>query len=107
VRLLAEFRERIGMPTSVDAIRREHVEAFVADLLTRNKPATANNRYRALKVFFRWLTEEGEIAESPMRNMKPPIIPEMPVPVLTDDEIKRLLKACEAKEFVDRATLRS
>lgn len=105
VRLLADFLERIGMPVSVDAIRREHVEAFVADLLTRNKPATASNRYRALKVFFRWLSEEGEIAESPMRNMKPPIIPETPVPVLSDDEIKRLLKACEGKEFVDRRDL--
>jgi site-specific recombinase XerD len=53
-------------------------------------------------VFFRWLTEEGEITESPMRNMRPPIIPETPVPVLSDDEIKRVLKACEGKEFADR-----
>jgi site-specific recombinase XerD len=83
-------------------IRREHVESFVADLLTRNKPATASNRYRALRVFFRWLAEEGEITESPMRNMSPPVIPETPVPVLSDDAIKRLLKACEGKDFADR-----
>jgi site-specific recombinase XerD len=102
VRLLAEFLERVGMPTSVEAIRREHIEAFIANLLTRNKSATASNRYRALQVFFRWLTEEGEITESPMRNMRPPIIPETPVPVLSDDEIKRVLKACEGKEFADR-----
>jgi site-specific recombinase XerD len=102
VRLLAEHLERTGMPASVAAIRREHVESFVADLLTRNKPATASNRYRALRVFFRWLAEEGEIAESPMRNMSPPAIPETPVPVLSDDAIKRLLKACEGKDFADR-----
>jgi hypothetical protein len=27
VRLLADFLERTGMPTSIDAIRREHVES--------------------------------------------------------------------------------
>lgn len=102
VKLLADYLERTGMPLSVAAMRREHIEAFIADLLTRNKPATASNRYRALQVFFRWLAEEGEIAESPVRNMKPPIIPETPVPVLSEDEIKRLFKACEGKEFADR-----
>ena len=28
------------------AIRREHVEAFITDILERWKPATAHNRYR-------------------------------------------------------------
>ena len=29
-----------GMPGQVDSLRREHIEAFVADLLGRFKPAT-------------------------------------------------------------------
>jgi site-specific recombinase XerD len=90
------------MPDAVASLTREHVEMFMADLLARRKPATASNRYRALQAFFRWLVEEGEIVESPMRNMRPPIIPETPVPVVSDDEIKRLLKACEGKGFDER-----
>jgi site-specific recombinase XerD len=44
------------------AARREDLEAFLAGLLARWKPATAANRYRALRVFYAWLEEEGEIA---------------------------------------------
>jgi site-specific recombinase XerD len=84
-----------GMPTSPPAITREHVEAFVADLLEHWKPATAHNRYRALRSFFGWLVEEGEIRESPMARMKPPRLPEAPPPVLTDDQQRRILEACE------------
>ena len=36
------------MPTTVSAISREHVEAFIEDLLDRWKASTANTRYRAL-----------------------------------------------------------
>lgn len=100
---LARFLAEQGMPTSPAAITREHVEAFVSDLLARWKPATAHNRYRALASFFRWLVDEGEIRESPMARMKPPRLPEAPPPVLRADELRRLLAVCEAdKSFAGR-----
>jgi site-specific recombinase XerD len=37
-----------------------------------------------------------------MKRMKPPQVPETPVPVLSDDQIKALLKTCTAKAFADR-----
>src|SRR6266699_890622 len=46
---LAAFLAERGMPTAVDAIRREHVEAFVEDVLARRKATTAANRYRSLQ----------------------------------------------------------
>ena len=51
---------------------RAHIEAFLADLLVRWKPATAANRNRWLKVFSAWLQDEGEIAADPMAKMKLP-----------------------------------
>ncbi len=48
------FLAEKGMPLAPAHVHREHVGAFVADLLGRFKPATASNRYRALQVFFRW-----------------------------------------------------
>jgi len=96
---LADYLEGAGMPVAVASIHREHVEAFIGFLLEHFAPATAANRYRALRVFFGWCLEEGEITESPMRNMKPPHVPEIAVPVLTDAELKRLLRACEGKDF--------
>lgn len=92
-----------GMPTDVANIRREHVESWIAALLEQWKPATASNRYRSLAQFFKWCVEEGEIADSPMRNMRPPLVPEQPVPVFSDDDLRRLLATCAAgREFEDR-----
>lgn len=91
------------MPSAPDAIRREHVESFITELLERWKPATAHNRYRALNSFFRWLVDEGELRESPMARMKPPRLPEAPPPVLQEPELRRILQACERdKTFAGR-----
>ena len=84
---LSAFLIGRGMPTSPAAINREHVEAFITDLLQRWKPTTAHNRYRALSSFFRWLVDEGEIRESPMARMRPPRLPETPPPVLRETDL--------------------
>jgi site-specific recombinase XerD len=99
--LFLRFLAEHGMPTSIDAITREHIESFIEDLLARWKPATANTRYRSLQQFFKWAVAEGEIAESPMRNMRPPKIPEDAPAILSQDDLRALLKACEGKAFQD------
>jgi integrase/recombinase XerC len=74
-RQLVEFLQRTGMPTTADTVHREHVEAFVEHSLTEAKPSTAATRYQALRVFFSFPVDEGEITESPMAKMRPPIVP--------------------------------
>lgn len=102
-RLFADYLVAQGMPTDVTAIHREHVEAFIAADIDRGLSAsTAAGHYRRLQQLFRWLEEEGEIAASPMARMKPPHVPEQPVPVITDDDLARLLKACAGSDFADR-----
>lgn len=91
-----------GMPTAVSAITREHVESFITAQLNDHSPATAAVRYRSLQQLFRWLEDEGEIERSPMARMRPPKVPEAPVPVFSPDELSRLLQACAGKEFEDR-----
>lgn len=90
------------MPREAPHIRREHVETFVADQLARWKPATASNRYRSLQSFWKWCVEEGEVKGSPMEKMHLPKVPEDPPPILTEDDLRRLLKACEGTAFEDR-----
>ena len=102
VELLGQFLVQHGMPTDAAHLRREHVEMFIQKRLAHWKPATASNRFRALKVFFKWLAEEGEIRESPMARMRPPMVPEEPAPVLSENDLRRLLKTCEGKDFEDR-----
>lgn len=95
------FLKGAGMPTDVRHIRREHVEAFIIDLLARFKPATANNRYRGCQAFFRWCVDEEIIEASPMAKMKPPKVPEVPVPVLRLEEIGALVKTAEGPKTFD------
>jgi site-specific recombinase XerD len=82
--------------------RREDLEAFLGDLLRRRAPETVATRYRRLRVLYRWLEEEEEMLANPMAKMKPPIIPEQPVPVVPEDALRRLLATCAGKSFEDR-----
>ncbi len=102
LRLFDRYAADNGMPREATSIRREHVEAFIADVLAHWKPATAHNRYRSLKSFWKWCVSEGEIKDSPMRNMSPPKVPDDPPPVLSQDSLRLLLKACEGTAFEDR-----
>ncbi len=102
VKAIDAFLADRGMPRNVEAITREHVEEFIADLLTRHKATTAANRYRSLQQFWKFLVEDGEIKESPMARMQVPKIPEEAPDVLGEDDLKKLLRACEGQWFEDR-----
>lgn len=65
-------------------------------------PATLRNRFSALRRFFNWCVDEGEIQHSPMERMHGPRVDEPPPAVLTEDEQRRLLAACRGDAFVDR-----
>jgi site-specific recombinase XerD len=103
--LLAWLREN-GYSSGIDTIDRHAIEAYLADLFARGrKAATVSTRFKGLKVFFQWAVEDGELDESPMVGLRPPIVPEQPVPVLTEDDLRRLVKTCTGTGFVERRDL--
>jgi site-specific recombinase XerD len=104
VRLLAAYLAEQGMPLAVASMTREHVESFLADQLARLRPTSAASRYRSLQQFFGWAASEGEITASPMARMSPPAVPDVPVPVLSEEQLRALVKACEPRspDFYDR-----
>jgi len=101
-RFFEAFLVRQGMPTTVAMLNRDHVESYISDQLVKWRPTTGAVRYRSLQQLFKWLLEEGEIRSNPMERTKPPIVPETPVPVIGDEDLKRLLRVCEGKRFEDR-----
>jgi hypothetical protein len=98
-RQLAAYLAANELPVAVADVRRRNVEAYIAHLLDRFKPGTAVTRYQDLRVFFGWLVDEEEIPASPMALLKPSLLPEVPVPVLTVEEQRALLSGCEGKAF--------
>jgi site-specific recombinase XerD len=101
-RRFAAFLQAQGMPTTVDAVERRHVEAFVIDQIERHAPATAAGRYRYLQQFWRWVVAEGERDVSPMAGMSPPKLPERPVPVFEPSDLRALLKVTDGQSFEQR-----
>lgn len=99
---LARFLAEQGMPTEAASITREHVEAFVSAELERTSATSAATRYRSCQQLFKWLEAEGEVEHSPMTRMRPPRVPEQPVPVLPADDARKLLQVTSGKTFVDR-----
>ena len=105
LRRLDEFLADRGMPRELRAIRREHLEAWIADMLERNQAGTVSIAFRSVRPFFRWLVDEDEIDRSPMDKMKTPTPPMNPPAVLKDDEIAKLLAVCKGADFISRRDL--
>src|SRR5271167_3792726 len=63
-------------------VGKQDVQRWMVWLLGRYSSAYASNQYRALQQFFRWLAAEEE-ALDPMAGLKPPGVPDKPVPVFT------------------------
>jgi site-specific recombinase XerD len=97
------FLRREGMPTAIDAITREHIERWLVELrATGRRPATLRTRWIGLHAFFHWAVDEDEIRVSPMQRLRRPQLDEQPRHVLSDEQLRALLAACEGKGFVER-----
>ena len=99
---LVQFLEQDGELPGPQQLTRRHIEAYMAYLIDTRSASTANVVYRALQQLMRWLLDEEEIDRSPMERMRPPIVPEKPVPVLTEAQLRALLASAKSASFVDR-----
>lgn len=91
-----------GRPTTPREVRREDIEAFIVHIIETRSASTAANRFRALQQLWKWLEAEQEVDVSPMARMKPPRVDEPEVPVVSDDDLRRLIDACTGTRFEDR-----
>lgn len=105
LRRLDEFLAAKGMPRELRAIRREHVEAWIADMLERNQAGTMSIAFRAVRPFFKWLVDEDEIDRSPMEKMRTPAPPLNPPAVLAGHQITKLLATCKGTDWLSRRDL--
>jgi site-specific recombinase XerD len=102
-RELLNYLNTAGRPTQVAVISRSDLVGYFADMADRPNvsAATVAKHYRSLQQLFRFLHETDAIDRNPYATLRPPTVPEKPVPVLTEDDIAKLLTACTGKEFVN------
>jgi integrase len=95
---LLDAAEPVTGPRDITAT---HLRAFMSHLLDLHKPSTANNRYRGLQQWFRWMASEEEIDYSPFAKLSPPTVPEEPVPIVPIEDIRAVLATCKKRTFVN------
>ena len=97
------FLKWCGREGHTPALDRDLMKAFVADLLDAGaEPTTARSRQLAMRRFSTWLEEEGEIDSDPLLGLKAPKLDVKVTESLSDDQLRKLIKACSGKEFRDR-----
>jgi site-specific recombinase XerD len=92
--------ETHGYPADLD---RPTVTAYIADLLDQGRaPATAYAYQSGLKQLSRWLADEGIRTPDPLLGLRPPRQDVPVVPVLSADQLKALVGACQGPGLLDR-----
>lgn len=92
------FCDRQDLPR---ALTKVGVRGFMASLAD-TEPATARLRLQALKLFARWLADEEDFDPDGVLAVRAPKLDDKAVPDLSEDEVKRLLKACKGPAFRDK-----
>jgi integrase/recombinase XerC len=92
------------------SVTKAHLEAFQAWMIETRSASTALNKHKGLQQFFRWLVEDEEaIDRSPMERVRQPKVGTRLIPVMKDEETRKLIDSCVGKSFValrDEAIMR-
>jgi integrase/recombinase XerD len=104
-KLFVDFCRAQNLP-HITGIRREHVEWWLVQLHKTQRPHSVRNRFIGLRIFFKWLEEEGEIKNNPMARIKPPSVEESPKDVVSPEDMAKVFAHLEKqKRFRDAALI--
>ncbi|MFI1994968.1 tyrosine-type recombinase/integrase [Actinoplanes sp. NPDC020271] len=90
-------------------VTKAHCEFFQTWMIETRSAATALNKHKGLQQFFKYLLEEEEIDKSPMARVKQPVVEQKLVPIMGDDDTKKLIDSTKGKTFLalrDEAIIR-
>jgi integrase/recombinase XerD len=100
------YRERVSRFLSFAGVsnlqdfERSDIDRWLIHLRNRGcSPHWVESNYRALRTFFNWCVAEEFIPRLPMRNIKPPRLPKIAKPFLTEAERDMMLALCPPSLF--------
>lgn len=95
---LAEEHPEVG-PAELG---RDHVRGWLVHVRQTRSASTARAWFSGVRSFCRWLVDEGEAAEDATAGVKTPRPSEPHTPVLSEVELRRLLRTVEGADFGSR-----
>lgn len=75
---------------------------WIGHLVATRSASTGRTRWAALRQFFAWAAEEGEVPVNPMEAVKQPAVIEPEVQVLSNTQIRDLLATCRGQSLLER-----
>lgn len=73
------------------------VRAYLVELQRAHNPGGAHCHFRAMRAFLRFLVAEGDLAASPLANVKPPKTPHAMLDPVPLDVVSKMLKQCTGR----------
>jgi site-specific recombinase XerC len=102
---LQRYIARQDLPGLVADLTTDVLRGYMIESVARFKPSTAANRLVILRALCRFLIAEGLLAADPTAVLRAPRVAEQPVPLVSDAQLKALLKTCSGTAFADRRDL--
>ena len=99
---LCRYLERQGLPGTVADVTPALMRDYMVDLGERLSASTANVRLVMLRQWLRFLVAEQLLEADPTATLKAPKVPEHPVELVTDAQLRALLRTCSGTGFADR-----
>jgi site-specific recombinase XerD len=96
------WSEDNNVDTTAIEIHPAHIRGYVAWVVQTRSTSTARLRFRSLQQLFRFLVEEGNLPESPMARLRAPAADEKVVPVIPDEDLRKLIRTTRGDSFNDR-----
>ena len=95
VRKLYAFLDRMGLEAPLSGLSAEHLREFLrSERQAGAAPATLDALHRAMRRFWKFLAEEGEVTENVSLRVPAPKLDVKVVEALTSEQIAALFKGC-------------
>jgi site-specific recombinase XerD len=83
-------------------LKRDHVRGWLAEMRRSRSGSTAHTWFSGVRHLCRFLVAEGEAGQDATAGVRTPRPAQPHTRVLSEGELRRLLKACEGPRFEDR-----
>lgn len=80
--------------TDIRQITSVHIRRYLVERLVTVQPLTAHHHAACVKAWLNYLVREELLSNSPMRNVRMPVVDDKILPALEPEQVKRLLKVC-------------
>lgn len=82
-------------------VTRDHVRAWTVHEVERTSASSARSRFLGVQAWLKFLLAEGEIDRSPAAGLTAPAVEAPEVPILSQEDLKKLLKVVAGRGFAE------